>query len=122
MQKMQENQTQSLNAAQQAYGAEYEAKLRERAAQLGKGDDYIVNLAQTDPLLFNELFIPKVPQPSAAPSGTVNIGTATSPTYDQEAMKRMTSDIRTFDKGQARADWDSQLKAAEELARAKGLI
>lgn len=122
MQKMQENQAQSLSAAQQAFGADYEAKLREKAGQLGVNDEYIVNLAQSNPVLFKELFIPKVAQPSSTPSGTVNVGANSTPSFDKDAIRRMSSNVQTYDKGQAKADWESQLKAAEESAKAKGLI
>lgn len=63
------NFAQSMEAAQKAFGTDVAAKLQERGAQIGMDTKAIDKLAKENPLMFNELFIPKAPASSATPDG-----------------------------------------------------
>lgn len=69
-QRMEEaNFQQSLNAAKRVFGLELGDKLAARGKELGMQPDAIDQMAKSNPKMFSELFIPKVPSQQSAPSG-----------------------------------------------------
>jgi len=106
-----QNQQESIGAAQAIYGDSYEQKLRESAAELGMSDSDIIQEAQSNPKRFKKLFgLDRQQQKQYSPNSSVN------------SFTKPTDTPLTFNAGFSGKDrLTSHLGNLEAIAKAKGL-
>jgi hypothetical protein len=105
------NQEESINAAQQVYGSDYESKLRESAQELGMSDEDIIKEAQANPKRFKKLFnLERQTKSNLSPSNGIT------------SMPKSETTPLTFNKGFSSKDrLGSHLGNLDAIAKAKGL-
>lgn len=105
------NQEESINAAQQVYGSDYESKLRESAQELGMSDEDIIKEAQANPKRFKKLFnLDRQTKTNLSPSNGIT------------SIPKPESTPLSFNKGFSSKDkLAGHLGNLDAIAKAKGL-